>query len=218
MTNLQAAMHVCAGAMVIAGIFLVGRIRLRSMLLWYAVQTLALALLAVLAGVQEASIHLLVSALLTVALKVVLLPWVLVRVERRTGRPAMRLDTPLRVAPLTVLAVALAAAASVVTAHLLPDLATHDRALVAAAAALIVLGFQLLITHADIPAQIIAFLQMENGVFAFGLALAAGMPFMVELGVFFDVTVGVLLMAALSFRVTALHRAPSTKHLRELVD
>ena len=66
--------------------------------------------------------------------------------------------------------------------------------------------------------QIIGFLLMENGIFTFGLTLTGGMPLLVEIGVFFDVTIGSVLMAALSYRVQETQSTVMTDALRELVD
>jgi hydrogenase-4 component E len=83
---------------------------------------------------------------------------------------------------------------------------------------MMLLGLLALVTRKGMYGQIIGFLLMENGIFTFGLTLTGGMPLLVELGVFFDVTIGSVLMAALSYRVQKEHDTVVTDRLSELVD
>jgi hydrogenase-4 component E len=49
--------------------------------------------------------------------------------------------------------------------------------------------------------QIVGFLVLENGIFLYALTQTFGMPLMVEMGVVFDVLVGVMVAGLVIFRL-----------------
>jgi len=53
-------------------------------------------------------------------------------------------------------------------------------------------------------AQIIGLLVMENGLFMLASTVSGGMPFFVEIAIFFDVFMSVLIMGIFVFRINKL--------------
>jgi hydrogenase-4 component E len=49
--------------------------------------------------------------------------------------------------------------------------------------------------------QIVGLLVLENGIFLAALATTFGMPLVIEIGVFFDLLMGILLMGVFAFRI-----------------
>jgi hydrogenase-4 component E len=49
--------------------------------------------------------------------------------------------------------------------------------------------------------QVIGLLLMENGLFLMAVTITFGMPLLVELGIFFDILVGVLIMGVFVFKI-----------------
>jgi hydrogenase-4 component E len=76
----------------------------------------------------------------------------------------------------------------------------------------------MLMTRKGLYGQIVGFLILENGIFTLGLALTGGMPLLVDVGVFFDVTIGAILMALLTYRVHGETRRADTENLETLID
>jgi hydrogenase-4 component E len=66
--------------------------------------------------------------------------------------------------------------------------------------------------------QVIGLLVMENGLFMAALSLSYGMPLIVELGVFFDIMVAVLIMGVFVFRINRTFDTLDTSFLRRLKD
>ena len=64
--------------------------------------------------------------------------------------------------------------------------------------------------------QIIGLLTMENGVFLAGLSITYGMPLIVEVGIFFDILVAVLILGVFIFRINRTFDSISTDALRSL--
>jgi hypothetical protein len=57
---------------------------------------------------------------------------------------------------------------------------------------------------------------MENGLFLSALAITGGMPLIIELGIFFDVLVGVLVMGAIVIKISHSFQSLDINHLRKL--
>ena len=69
---------------------------------------------------------------------------------------------------------------------------------------MIFIGMFIMIFKMKALAQIIGLLAMENGIFLFASAISGGMPFLVEMAIFFDVFVAVLILGIFVFRINRL--------------
>jgi len=69
---------------------------------------------------------------------------------------------------------------------------------------MIALGMFLMIFRVKALAQIIGLLAMENGVFLLAALVLNGMPFLVEMAIFFDVFVGVVILGVFVYRINRL--------------
>jgi hydrogenase-4 component E len=69
------------------------------------------------------------------------------------------------------------------------------------ALALLLIGMLLMLTRRLAISQVIGFLVLENGIFLYALTQTHGMPLMVEMGVVFDVLVGVMIAGLVIFRL-----------------
>jgi len=74
--------------------------------------------------------------------------------------------------------------------------------------ALILVSLFIVVSRRQVIAQIVGFLMLENGVALLALLGAYGVPLVVELGVFLDVLLGVLVMQAL---VPGVEETPAVK-------
>jgi hydrogenase-4 component E len=207
--------NVLAGLMLVAGIFMSGRVRVRSLLRLFAFQSLLLAGIAACSALAG-NHHLLISAALVFLLKTVAIPMFMIRVMSQSGQ-AERLQPVFRPTISIFLSLLLSIAAFFLTFPLAGVFA-ENFFIVSVSAALVILGLFMLMSKKGLYGQIIGFLMMENGVFALGLALTGGMPLLVEVGVFFDVTVGAVLMALLSYRVHVDARRNDTDSLETLIE
>ena len=86
----------------------------------------------------------------------------------------------------------------------------------AIALAIILIGFFTMIARKKAVTQVIGFLVMENGLFLGATAAAYGMPLIVELGVFFDVLVGALIIGIYSHRLQDAFDSVDTSKLTTL--
>jgi hydrogenase-4 component E len=77
------------------------------------------------------------------------------------------------------------------------------------------LGLFIMIFRMKALAQIVGLLTMENGIFLLG-ASAGGMPFLVEMAVFFDVFVGVIILGMFVYRINRLFVSIDVSKLNRL--
>lgn len=196
--------------------FLVARMRLRSMFKMFAWQSLLLAIFAGFAAAKADEPMLYITAGFTIMLKVFFIPWLLAFAADR-AQASHRLQTYLHPAVMLACAALTVCGAFALTRSLIPSVSA-DYLIVASSVSMVLLGLLMLVSHKEMYGQIIGFLLMENGIFTFGLVLTGGMPLLVEMGVFFDVAIGAILMAALSYRVQKEHETVRTDILTELID
>ncbi len=72
----------------------------------------------------------------------------------------------------------------------------------AAAVSLIVTGSFLMVSRKKALMQILGLLVLENGIFLAALITTFGMPLVIEIGIFFDILMGLLLMGIFVFRIS----------------
>jgi hydrogenase-4 component E len=201
--------------MLIVTLLLISRMRLSSMISLFALQSVLLASYAAVFAILHDERELVVMALLIVGIKAVLVPYLLRRLVVSTGA-SERLASYLRPTGLLFVGMLIIAGA-MYGAYTMASFST-DFLIVGTAFSLIVLGMFSLIVRADMFGQAIGFLVMESGVFAFGLALTGGMPFLVEIGAFIDVLTLFVLVVLLARRAQEEHKSVMTDYLKELID
>lgn len=81
---------------------------------------------------------------------------------------------------------------------------------------IILLGMFLMIFRIKALAQVIGLLAMENGIFLFASAISGGMPFLVEMAIFFDIFVGVIILGVFVFRINKLFVGIDVSKLNQL--
>ena len=159
--------------------------------------------------------HLYVSAALTLALKVVFLPWLLHRLIRRLDvywdtEPMLNVAGTMLVGLLVVVfAFGLAQPISAIAS-------TATRSAIGIAVAVVLLAFLTMITRRKATSQVVGFLSMENGLFFGAMSATYGMPMIVELGVALDVLVAMLVLGVFFFQIREQFDSLDLHHLESL--
>ncbi|MCP9473585.1 MAG: hydrogenase, partial [Nitrospira sp.] len=86
----------------------------------------------------------------------------------------------------------------------------------AIALAIVLIGLFTMIARQKAVTQLVGFLVVENGLFLGATAATHGMPFVVELGVFFDVLVAALIAGIYTNRLQDAFDSVDTSHLTGL--
>lgn len=166
-----------------------------------AIQGILLGVLAIAAQDGKLTVVGVLLPLISAVVKGFLLPWLLVRAMRDAN--TVREIEPLIGYNLSVIIGAAALGISLWLGQRLP-LPSQPASflLVPAAFFTCLVGLVVLITRSKAITQVLGYLTLENGVYAFGAAVAFGMPILVELGILLDVFVGVFVMGIAIFHIS----------------
>lgn len=164
---------------------------------------------------RTGSNHLYLSAVLTLTLKVIFLPWLLHRLIRKLG---VYWDTePMLNTTGTMLIGVLVVVFSFGLAQPISALAsTATRNAIGIAVAVVLIAFLTMITRRKAMSQVVGFLSMENGLFFGAMSATYGMPMIVEFGVALDVLVAMLVLGVFFFQIREQFDSLDLKHLESL--
>src|SRR6266545_1864240 len=175
-------------------ILLIIRTRLEGQVQAFALQSVVLALLAVLIAVYSGSVELFGVGVALAVVKVVIIPRVLNRAVAKIGLSRVAAPSLIICALLTIIAfyvmTPIAASNPLPTADAMP-----------LAFASVLIGFFIMVNRRRAVTQILGFLMLENGIFLLALLATYGVPFIVEMGVFLDVLVAVLIMEVFVYHI-----------------
>jgi len=181
----------------------------------FAVQSLVLALAAVTVGYVVHSIDLFVVAALTVLVKTGLIPYILKNVSNRLH---LKREVGLYLnVPASLLAgVSLTLLAFFTSPTLVVPGTFLNEPPLAVSVSLVLIGLFIMSTRRHAIAQVLGLLTVENGLFSGAIAIAYGMPLIVEFGILFDILVAVLVMGLLVILIQREVVTADTAELRRL--
>jgi len=193
-------LNLCAALLLLLSFAMLAQRRIVNLVNLLALQGALLLIATLLLAWRTGQRNLYVSAALTLALKVVFLPWLLKRLIRRLQ---VYWDTePLLNIPSTMLVGLLVVVFAFGLAQPIAALAnTATRSSIGIAVAVVLLSFITMITRRKAMSQVVGFLSMENGLFFAAMSATYGMPMVVELGVALDVLVAVLVLGIFFFQI-----------------
>ncbi len=179
---------------------MLGQGRLLRLIFVFAVQGLLLTLTTALVAYSLNNHHLYISAVLTLVLKVIFIPWMLrrevIRMKAHRDIEALHNKT------LVMLGGASLMVFSYYVLH--PIVLTTSPVMLNALAvslSVVLLGMLLMISHRQAVAHVVGFMSIENGLFFAAIVATKGMPMVVELGVAFDVLVAAVLFGIFFFHI-----------------
>ena len=196
--------------------FALGTSRIKALVTASAAQGIALGIVALLAhgtfGFQP-----LLIAVVTLSLKGILIPQMLLRALRDVG--IRREVEPLIGLIPSLLLCALGTGLAVLFSHALPLAKEHEVSLlIPTSLSTVFSGFLLLTTRRKAISQVVGYLVLENGVFIMGLTLVHAMPFLVEMGVLLDLLVAIFVMGIIINHIKREFASLDTTRLSQLRD
>jgi hydrogenase-4 component E len=190
----------CAALMLVLQLLLVVQSMLLTNIRLFAMQSLMLTAIAATVAYFYNAGHVYIVAVLTLIGKVIFLPWLLNRQVRQIN--IIQEVEPLLNAPTSMLICGGLTLLGYVVARPFTNLQKLGSNTLAVAITLLLTGFFLMFNRRKAITQVLALLTVENGVMLAAVALTTyGMPLVVELGVFFDVTVAVMVLGILVYRI-----------------
>ena len=222
-TSLQTVgllIDICAAAILVTAFLIVSSRSLVFYIRLFALQSFFLGVVAFLVVVGYGETHILIAAVLTIAVKAIAIPVVLSRIiERIQVRKEIDFSINITVSLLLcggMVILADSVAQSILEAQ--PADAPAVSRVLSVSIAMMLIGLFIMTTRKQAITQIVGLLTMENGVFLSGLSITYGMPLIVEVGIFFDILVAVLILGVFVFRINRTFESISIDSLRSLRD
>ncbi|MEX2239677.1 MAG: formate hydrogenlyase [Burkholderiales bacterium] len=214
---MQQLVNLFAALLLLLAFAMLAQRRILSLIHLYTLQGVVLVAATAVMGYATRQPHLYVSAGMTLALKVLLIPWLLHRVINRLN---VRWDMEMLInVPTTLIAgIVLVIFAFYLAAPIAGLAASIARGTLGIALACVLLSFMMMITRSKAVPQVIGFLAMENGLFFAATAATYGMPMVVELGIALDVLVGILILGVFLFQIREQFDSLDIRHLEKLKD
>ncbi len=189
-----------AAIMLLLGFAMLAQRRIITLINLFMVQGAVLCLSTLVVALTTHQSHLLWSAALTFALKVVALPLILHRLIRKLS-VKWDVETLINIPTTMLVGIALVIVSFNVAQPISQLSGTITRATIGIALACVLLAFLMMITRSKAVPQVIAFLAMENGLFFAATSATYGMPMVVELGIALDVLVGMVILGVFFFQI-----------------
>ncbi|MHB9154525.1 MAG: hydrogenase [Endomicrobiales bacterium] len=189
--------------------------RISSLITGFALQSFFLFLLTFTAAFVHRSVELYVVSGLILAVKVLLVPYFLNRIAKRIN---VAEQLGLLINPMLSLfcAMALTYSAYLFAGRMLSLHGTEQASAFVVSLSVTLIGLFLMIFRLKALTQIVGLLTMENGLFLAAVAMCGGMPFFVEIAIFFDVFVCVIILGIFVYRINQLFTHIDVDKLRIL--
>ena len=207
--------HLFAALLLLLAFAMLTQRRILSLINLFALQGVVLVLSTLVVAYSTHQSHLYYSALLTLVLKVVLLPWIMHRLIRALN-VRWDVETLINIPATMLIGIVLVIFAFNLAAPISQIAGTVTKSTIGIATACILLAFLMMITRRKAVSQVIGFLAMENGLFLAATSATYGMPMVVELGIALDVLVATLLFGVFFFHIRETFESLDIHHLEKL--
>jgi hydrogenase-4 component E len=196
---------------------LLGSSRLSACIYTVAWQAVLLGLLPLLSQWGSLTGRVVLIALVSTALKAGVLPWLLRRAVREAN--VQREVEPILGFTISLLVgVGLLGVALHLGSRLPPPSASTSPFLIPVALFTIMVGLLVIVSRVKAVTQVLGYLAMENGIYAFGMAFAVQEPLLVEMGILLDVFVAVFIMGIMIHHISREFDHIDTDRLSTLRD
>lgn len=158
-------------------------------------------------------LHAFLPGVLTIAVKVIFIPYAILKVVHKLS-DEKEIASDINVNYSTAAAAGFLALSYVVLDSLLPGIQGRD--IVASSIFMIMTGLTLIVMRSRAIMQMIGLITMENGIYLLGLIMTEGLPLIIELGIFLDVLIAVVILVILTSRLRLSFKTTDTNVLRKL--
>lgn len=207
--------NLLAALMLLLAFGMLAQRRILTLIHLFAMQGAVLTANTFVVAFSSAQTHLYYSAVLTLVLKVIVLPWIL---HRLIDRLNIRWDveTLINIPTIMLVGIVLVILAFNLALPISELAGTVNRSTLGIAMAAVLLAMLMMITRRKAVPQVIGFLAMENGLFFAATSATYGMPMIVELGIALDVLVGTFIFGIFFFQIRETFDSLDIHHLEKL--
>lgn len=189
-------------------------VELRRATLCLAQQSALIAAACLVVGMSHGSgLHAWLPGVLTIAVKVLFIPYAILRVVNQL-RDEREIVSDINVNYSTAFAACSLALGYMVIDGLLPQ--AEGRDILATSMFMIMTGLALIVMRSRAIMQMIGLITLENGIYLLGLIMTEGLPLIIELGIFLDVLIAVVILVILTSRLRLSFKTTDTNVLDKL--
>jgi len=181
----------------------------------FAWQGFFLALSTAVIGYASGEHHLYISSLLTLGMKVILLPYILYTLVRKL-KIHRDIEAVVNIPTTMLLGIMLVVFSYHLTAPIRELSHLMTRSTLAVALATVMLGMLMMVTRRHAVTQILGFLAMENGLFFAATSATYGMPMVVELGVALDLLIAAFIFGIFFFHINTTFESLDVEQMAKL--
>ena len=172
--------------------------RLYRLLVWYSFNSFTLGILALLIGVKLEDNAMILTGIITIVVKAVAIPYFLKNFSQkfhfvRQIQPEIKVQYAIMLIPAILVF-------TFYLAEPITNMIANNSNYVAISISSMFLSLLLMMEHKNVAPKIVGFLSMENSLFLLGITATEGMPMLVELGIFFDLLMAIVVMNLLFSR------------------
>ena len=176
-------------------------------------QSAIIASACLLAGLNHGLMHALIPFALTLGVKVLFIPMAMLKLIKRIT-DEREIFSDINVNYSTMVAAAFLVFGYVLGSRFMLDPLARD--FFAATIMMIMTGLALMVMRRRAILQMCGLITLENGIYLLGLIITEGLPLVVELGVFLDVLIAVVVLVILTNRMSLSFMTTDTTVMRKL--
>lgn len=204
-----------AVSMLLASVLAMASVRMRPLIKLLILHSFFLAAFEFTVAYSQDSPEIYVMAVLTFCLKVLVIPKLLKYIMDRIqtdDEVALSVGIP----GSMLLSACLILFSYFVSEPLVTTLTTAERNSLVLSFSIILIGILMMSTRRKAISEVVGLLMAENGLFLGAIALSNGMPFIVELGAFFDLIMAIIIIGIFAFRINRSFNTVDATLLRRL--
>jgi len=166
--------------------------RLYRLFLWYSLNSLMLGMLALFMGAKLDDDSMLITGVITILIKAIAIPFMLKNMTQkfklvRQIKPTINVHYLIMLIPIILVF-------TYYLANPITQMIGENSNYIAISISSLFLSLLLMMEHKNVAPKIIGFLCMENALFLLGISATEGMPMLVELGIFFDLLMAIVVI------------------------
>lgn len=208
-------MQLLIAFILVSTFMILGSTRLYSCIRAFGIQSFLLACVAGIVAYSTGKNDIYFVALLTLVIKSAIIPYIFIYIIREI-KVNREIELYVNISPSLIIGGILV----VISYYLIRSISVTSELsslTLSASMSLVSIGLFIMISRKKALMQMLGILIMENGLFLGAISLTYGMPLLVELGIFFDVLIGVLIMGILIFRINRTFESIDTDMLKNLI-
>ncbi len=207
-------MQLLISLILVSTFLILGSTRLYSCVRAFGIQSFLLACVAGIVAYSTGKNDIYIVSALTLIIKALVIPYIFIYIIREI-KVKREISLYVGISPSLIIGGVLV----VISYYLIRsiNLVELSSFALSASMSLVSIGLFIMISRKKAIMQMLGILVMENGLFLGAISLTYGMPLLVELGIFFDVLIGALIMGILIFRINRTFESIDTDMLKTLI-